>query len=196
MRMQQKPSNQAPKLLDSILAPEGPMPATRFTIRAFAFLLDFILVTAIWMLALSNFLLPAYHPETFQAFQVWLQEFTAYSQADSQAPLPEMSLALKSGLNFALEMQILFFWCYFAANETFFSGVSLGKKIFSIRSIHTITLEPPSVISGITRASLKTLAVTFLFPLFLCISVSCMLFNKRKQTGHDLISQTAVIDSF
>jgi uncharacterized RDD family membrane protein YckC len=188
MRMQQKPSNQAPKLLDSILAPEGPMPATRFTIRAFAFLLDFILVTAI--------LLPAYHPETFQAFQVWLQEFTAYSQADSQAPLPEMSLALKSGLNFALEMQILFFWCYFAANETFFSGVSLGKKIFSIRSIHTITLEPPSVISGITRASLKTLAVTFLFPLFLCISVSCMLFNKRKQTGHDLISQTAVIDSF
>lgn len=196
MRLQQKPSNQAPKLLDSILAPDGPMPATRFSIRAYAFSLDFILITALWMLALNNFLLPSFHPETFEAFQIWLQEVANYSQADSQAPLPEMSPALQSGLNFALEMQILFFWCYFAANETFFSGVSLGKKIFSIRSIHTVTLEPPTVISGITRASLKTLAVTFLFPLFLCISVTCMLFNKRKQTGHDLISQTTVIDSF
>jgi uncharacterized RDD family membrane protein YckC len=196
MRLQQKASNQAPKLLDSIFAPDGPMPATRFSIRVYAFLLDFILITAFWMLALNNFLLPNFHPETFEAFQIWLQKVADYSQADSLAPLPEMSPALQSGLNFALEMQILFFWCYFAANETFFSGLSLGKKIFSIRSIHTVTLEPPTVISGITRASLKTLAVTFLFPLFLCISVACMLFNKRKQTGHDLISQTTVIDSF
>ena len=191
-----KNAQDPPKLLDSILAPDGPMPATRLTIRTSAFLLDFILVTAVWMLALSQFLLPSYHPETFEALQLWLQAVADYSQADGQTPLPEMSAALKSGLNFALEMQILFFWCYYAANETFFAGVSLGKKIFSIRSIHTVTLEAPTVISGITRASLKTLAVTFLFPVFLCISAACIAFNKRKQTAHDLISQTAVVDSF
>ena len=123
------------------------------------------------MLALSQFLLPSYHPETFEALQLWLQAVADYSQADGQTPLPEMSAALKSGLNFALEMQILFFWCYYAANETFFAGVSLGKR-FSIRSIHTVTLEAPTVISGITRASLKTLAVTFLFQFF---SVSAQL---------------------
>lgn len=195
MQMKQSSKN-APKLLDSILGPDGPMPATRLTIRTYAFLLDFILITAVWMLALSNFLLPHYHPETFEALQAWLQAVADFSQTDHQAPLPEMSLELKSGLNFVLEMQILFFWCYYAANETFFSGVSLGKKIFSIRSIHTVTLEAPTVISGITRASLKTLAVTFLFPLFFCISAACIFCNKRKQTGHDLISQTAVIDAF
>lgn len=172
------------------------MPATRLSIRCYAFLLDFILITAVWMLALNNFLLPNYHPETFEAFQIWLQAIADYSQKNGQTPLPEMSQTLKSGLNFALEMQILFFWCYFAATETFFSGVSFGKKIFSIRSIHTVTLEAPTVICGITRASLKTLAVTFLFPVFLCISAACIAFNKRKQTAHDLISQTAVVDSF
>ena len=172
------------------------MPATRLSIRTYAFLLDFILVTAVWMLALNNFLLPNYHPDTLEAFQLWLRALADYSQQDSSVPMPEMSQALRSGLNYALDMQILFFWSYFASNEIFFSGVSLGKKIFSIRSIYTVTLEAPSLISGITRASLKTLAVTFMFPLFLCISVAYIAFNKRRQTGHDIISQTAVIDSF
>ena len=96
------------------------MPATRLTIRTYAFLLDFILVTAVWMLALSQFLLPSYHPETFDALQVWLQAVADYSQADGQAPLPEMSAALKSGLNFALEMQILFFWCLLCRKRNIF----------------------------------------------------------------------------
>ena len=122
MRLQQKPSNQAPKLLDSILAPDGPMPATRLSIRAYAFLLDFILITSLWMLALNNFLLPCFHPQTFESFQIWLQEVANYSQADNQAPLPEMSPALQSGLNFALEMQILFSGATLPRTKHFFRG--------------------------------------------------------------------------
>lgn len=197
-----KPSPQPPQikpsqLLDSILSPDGPMPAARLPIRSLAFGLDFFLLTAVSLVVIWKFIMPIYHPGTYYEFTQWIEALLNWFQNDSQsstASAPQMSDALAEGLRFAQDIQLIIFWAYFAIGEVFFSGSSLGKKICRLRSINTITLDAPPFITGIVRAGLKTLAIFMLFPISIVITASVLFFNKRGQMGHDILSRTAVID--
>jgi uncharacterized RDD family membrane protein YckC len=186
-----KPDN----VLDSIFSESGPMPAARLSLRALALLLDFILMTAVASVIIWKIALPQSHPGAFGELMDWSQEIMHWveqRQADEAIPTPGKSLT--EALSIANELQLLLFWLYFAIGEAFFAGSSLGKRICRIRSVSTITLEAPPILSGVVRGGLKTITVLWLFPIALAATFLALLFNKRRQLGHDLCARTAVID--
>ena len=111
-----------------------------------------------------------------------------------EAPMPEPNRSLLEALQRANELQLLCFWFYFAFGEAFFAGSSLGKRICRIRSVSTVTLGPLPILSGIVRGGLKTLTIFFFFPVGMIATLATLLFNKRGQMAHDLMSRSAVID--
>lgn len=93
---------------------------------------------------------------------------------------------------YAQTLTLLFFWMYFAISEAFFSGYTFGKSICRLRTISVITLQKPFFFASIARAGLKAFAV--LSPFILIATLSFLLFNRRRQMGHDLLCNTAVVD--
>jgi uncharacterized RDD family membrane protein YckC len=188
-----KPSN----VLDSALSDSGPMPTARLGIRALAFLLDFILLTALASFIIWKIAMPQAHPGAFAEFYTWTQDFVLwFSEGGTQGDLaqPQWSDSLTEALAYARDLQLLIFWLYFAIGEAFFGGRSLGKCACRLRSISTITMGTPPIMAGIVRGGLKTLTLFLAFPIALFASLGALFFNKRRQMGHDLLSRTAVID--
>jgi uncharacterized RDD family membrane protein YckC len=188
-----KPEN----VLDSIFSEGGPMPTARLSLRALAFLLDFVLITAVASLVIWKMVLPSSHPGAFYELTVWSEELVEWVGTRDQATpvdMPQPSEELKEALGVANEIQLLFFWFYFAIGEAFFAGSSLGKRICRIRSVSLITLGAPPVLAGIVRGGLKAITIFWIFPVMLVATFSALFFNKRRQLGHDLFSRTAVVD--
>ena len=188
-----KPSN----VLDSILSDAGPMPTARFGIRALAFLMDFVLLTALATFIIWKVAMPQEHPGAFAEFNEWSQQIVAwFSEGGRQAGAvqPQWSDDLSEALIYARDLQLLIFWLYFAIGEAFFAGSSLGKRACRLRSISTVTMSTPPVMAGIVRGGLKTLTLFLAFPIALLATLGALFFNKRRQMGHDLLSRTAVID--
>jgi uncharacterized RDD family membrane protein YckC len=184
-------------LLDSVFHKDGPMPPASVGLRAFAFLLDFILISAVASVIIWKVVLPQSHPAAFSQLTEWTQEaFTWYGDrtAEPEAPFPEPDKNLARALAVASELQMLTFWLYFALGEAFFAGSSLGKRICRIRSVSTVTLGPPPLMAGIVRGGLKTLTLFLFFPFAMVATLAALFFNRRRQMGHDLMSRTAVID--
>jgi uncharacterized RDD family membrane protein YckC len=166
-------------------------------LRALAFLLDFVLISAIASLLIWKVVLPQSHPAAFTELTEWTATFMAWIDEGSGAsatPLPEPSRNLQEALKRANEIQLLCFWLYFAIGEAFWAGSSLGKRICRIRSISTMTLGPLPILSGIVRGGLKTLTIFFFFPIGMIATLATLFFNKRRQMGHDLMSRSVVID--
>jgi uncharacterized RDD family membrane protein YckC len=188
-----KPEN----VLDSIFSESGPMPTARISLRALAFLLDFVLITAVASLIIWKMVLPNSHPGAFYELNAWSEELVEWFGNRDQATssdLPQPSEKLAEALGVAREIQLLFFWFYFAIGEAFFSGSSLGKRICRIRSVSLITLGAPPALAGIVRGGLKAITLFWIFPVMLLATFIALFFNKRRQLGHDLLSRTAVVD--
>ena len=184
-------------VLDSVFRQDGPMPPASVRLRALAFLLDFILVSAVASVIIWKVVLPQSHPAAFSQLTEWTQEvLTWYGDraASPDAPFPEPDKNLARALAVANELQMLTFWLYFAIGEAFFAGSSLGKRICRIRSVSTVTLAPPPIMAGIVRGGLKTLTLYLFFPFGMIATLAALFFNRRRQMGHDLMSRTAVID--
>jgi uncharacterized RDD family membrane protein YckC len=114
------------------------------------------------------------------------------SQGAVESTVPEFSNYLTEALAHARDLQLLIFWAYFALGEAFFKGTTLGKRACRLRSVSTVTLAHPPIVTGIVRGGLKTMAL--FVPLGLVATILALLFNKRRQMGHDLLSRTIVID--
>ena len=93
-----------------------------------------------------------------------------------------------------MSLQLLIAWVYFAFGEALFAGTTLGKKIFRLKSVSTVTLGPPPFTAGIVRGGMKTILLFWLFPVLLVANFIALFFNKRRQLGHDWMSRTAVVD--
>lgn len=186
-----KPAN----VLDSIFQQGGPMPAAGLGIRGLAFLLDFVLLTAVSMLLIWKFAIPQNHPGAFHEFTTWVDAFTAWLQISGEKPAaPVMSRSLVEALGYAQNLQFFIFWIYFAIGEAFYAGSSLGKRLCCIRTVSTVSLGVAPFFTGIVRAGLKTTTVFLLFPISILLGMCSLFFNKRRQLVHDLLSRTAVID--
>ena len=173
------------------------MPPASAGLRALAFILDFILISAIGSIVIWKIALPLSHPAAFTELTEWSQAFVVWVQeraTSPENPMPEPSRSLAEAITIANEIQMLCFWLYFAFGEAFFQGSSLGKRICRIRSISTVTLGPPPVLAGLVRGGLKTLTLYFFFPFAMIATLLALLFNKRSQMGHDMMSRTVVID--
>ncbi|MGB0743106.1 MAG: hypothetical protein ACPGSB_01145, partial [Opitutales bacterium] len=142
-----KPDN----VLDSIFSEGGPMQTARFSLRALALVLDFILMTAVASLIIWKIALPQSHPGAFAELMEWSGEVIEWVEnRQPDTPMPEPGRELVQALSFANEVQLLLFWLYFAVGEAFFAGSSLGKRICRIRSVSTVTLAAPPMLAGIT----------------------------------------------
>lgn len=187
----------AGSLLDSVFRKDGPMPPASIRLRGFAFLLDFILLSAVASVIIWKIALPQSHPAAFTELTEWSQAVMTWYGDRATAPetaFPEPSKNLAEALGIANELQMLTFWLYFALGEAFFAGSSLGKRICRIRSVSTVTLSNPPIMAGIVRGGLKTLTLYLFFPLGMIATLTVLFFNKRRQMGHDLMSRTVVID--
>lgn len=184
-------------VLDSVFSDEGPMPAARLRIRLFAALLDFALLTAVASVIVWKIVMPQAHPGAFTELNAWTQDLIAWfgeGASHASATPPELKPELAEALSYARDIQLLIFWLYFAIGEAFFAGSSLGKRACRLRTVSTVTLGQPPIMTGIVRGGLKTMALFFAFPLALIATFVALFFNKRRQMGHDLLSRTAVID--
>jgi uncharacterized RDD family membrane protein YckC len=173
------------------------MPPASVKLRAFAFLLDFILISAVASVIIWKVVLPQSHPAAFSQLTEWTQEVLTWygDRATSpDTPFPEPDNNLARALAVANELQLLAFWLYFALGEAFFAGSSLGKRICRIRSVSTVTLGAPPIMAGIVRGGLKTLTLYLFFPFVMIATLAALFFNRRRQMGHDFMSRTAVID--
>jgi uncharacterized RDD family membrane protein YckC len=181
-------------VLDSVFSKEGPMPPASVGLRALAFLLDFILISAVASILIWKIVLPQSHPAAFAELTEWTTAVMSWVNESADTPMPEPSRSLQEALKRANELQLLCFWLYFALGEAFFAGSSLGKRICRIRSVSTVTLGQLPVLSGIVRGGLKTLTLFFFFPVAMIATLATLFFNRRRQMGHDLMSRSAVID--
>ena len=184
-------------VLDSVFSDGGPMPPARLRLRALAFVLDFILVTAVASIIIWKIALPHSHPGAFHDLMIWTEqlfEWVGDSARPEDSTPPQPSKELAKALTLANEPQLLTFWIYFAFGEAFFGGSSLGKRICRLRSISTVTLGPPPILSGIVRGGLKTILLFWIFPILFAANFIALRFNKRRQLGHDWFSRTAVVD--
>lgn len=184
-------------LLDSIFRSDGPMPTASIRLRGLAFLLDFILISAVGSVIIWKIALPQSHPAALTEYLEFSRQLFEWLQAMSdspEAPMPTPSNSLAEAIGIANELQMLCFWLYFAIGEAFFKGCSLGKRICRIRSVSTVTLGHLPIMAGIVRGGLKTLTLYLFFPIGMFATLMALRFNKRKQMGHDMLSRTAVID--
>jgi uncharacterized RDD family membrane protein YckC len=194
--MSESGTNQSPnKLLDSILSDDGPMPSARLGIRSLAFLLDFILCSAIATLLIWKVFIPMSHPGSFLELNEWVDQLLKWMQSAeaTRETMPEPGKDLLAALRYASEIQLLTFWVYFGIGEIFLGG-SLGKRACRLRSISTITLGPLNFFAALLRAGIKTAALFFLSPLLFIATLVALFFNPRRQMGHDLLARTAVVD--
>jgi uncharacterized RDD family membrane protein YckC len=194
--MSESRTNQSPtNVLDSILSDDGPMPSARLGIRSLAFLLDFILCSAIATLLIWKVFLPAAHPGSFLELNEWVDQLLKWMQSAeaTRETMPEPGKDLLAALRYASEIQLLTFWVYFGIGEIFLGG-SLGKRACRLQSISTITLGPLNFFAALLRAGIKTAALFFLSPLLLIATLVALFFNPRRQMGHDLLARTAVVD--
>lgn len=194
--MSESGTNQSPnKLLDSILSDDGPMPSARLGIRSLAFLLDFILCSAVATLLIWKVFLPMSHPGSFLELNEWVDQLLKWMQSAeaTRETMPEPGKDLLAALRYASEIQLLTFWVYFGIGEIFLGG-SLGKRACRLRSISTITLGPLNFFAALLRAGIKTAALFFLSPLLFIATLVALFFNPRRQMGHDLLARTAVVD--
>ncbi|MFP4156829.1 MAG: RDD family protein [Opitutales bacterium] len=184
--------------LDSVFCDGGPMPPARLWLRGLAFVLDFILVTAVASVIIWKIALPQSHPGAFHELMIWTEEVLEWmgdpSRSEDEGTVPKPGEELQAALTVAHELQLLTFWIYFALGEAFFGGSSLGKRICRLRSMSTVTLGPPPVLSGIVRGGLKTILLFWIFPILFAANFIALFFNRRRQLGHDWFSRTAVVD--
>ena len=182
-------------VLDSVFCEGGPMPTAKFSLRALALILDFVLMTAVASLIIWKVALPQSHPGAFGELMEWSQQVVHWIENQNpENAMPQPSKKLTEALGMANELQLLLFWLYFAIGEAFFAGSSLGKRICRIRSVSTMTLGTPPILSGIVRGGLKTVTLFWLFPIAFLATFAALFFNKRRQLGHDLCARTAVVD--
>ncbi|MGJ8639378.1 MAG: RDD family protein [Opitutaceae bacterium] len=191
-----KPSN----VLDSIFQPNGPMPAAGIGFRGLGFLLDFVLLVGLSTVLLVNFGLPANHPSAVFDIREWFDTVWAWAEVAQTQPISERSTppdvppALFEALSYSINVMFVIFWVYFGTCEAFFNGTSLGKRLCCIRTVSTVTLGAQPILTGIIRGGIKTTMVFILFPVTAPLTLIGLLFNKRRQLLHDLLSRTAVID--
>jgi uncharacterized RDD family membrane protein YckC len=177
--------------LDSDSIPE---PSIAF--RGLAFILDYILVILLATLIILQVILPLNPSFSLEALNDWLDTYLAWAESNTDTAAPILNDSTQSILLLITESFSIIFILYFLLCDTLFKGSSIGKKIFNLK---TITLTPrnsiPILHAGI-RAISKTIILFYFFPILFLVAVLTKRFHKSKQWGHDLISQTKVIDEY
>lgn len=161
--------------------------------RSFAFLLDMILIVTFVLMMLKIFIIPQQHPGALDELQHLAKEYGDTPGMTQTQLMEKLSPELLEMIQTSQAYMLFFLWMYFAISEMITKGSSLGKKVFSMRVVNANTLEPPTFFDSILRSGLKTLSLLSWIPIFI---VNCFLIfvTKKRQSGHDLLTRTVVIE--
>ncbi len=185
---------------DWMFSRQGAVPTARLTHRFAAFLFDVILLTAFSLLILTRWLIPQFFPSEFQEFNRWSQTYWEQNLDRQQRGEPVEPVGVEDidegiwrMLFFAQNFTVMLFWLYFGAADTFFSGRSLGKRMFRLKVVDFATLGPLGFGPALIRSCIKTLCFFTVFPLLLVI-YALVFFNRFRRSGHDLITRSIVVE--
>ncbi len=187
----------ATNVREAVFGDGGPLPAARLGQRFIAFSLDVLLVGAFIGLILFRFVLPEFYPSEYQELMQWYQS-TSDSIEEGETPLQSMEREslpepIWKLMLFIQNFIVMGFWLYFGVCESFFQGKTLGKRVFRLKVVGIRNLGHLNLGPALLRSLLKTLCLFTLFPLFL-ISFVLVFFVKYRRAGHDLVSQSIVIE--
>ena len=81
--------------------------------------------------------------------------------------------------------------------EAFWSGQTIGKKIFNLRTVDFYTQAPPRIMSCVLRSAWKSSFIALANPftaLLGIINFHVPLFRKDRRAWHDMFTRTYVVD--
>lgn len=195
------------KIQDAHLPPSAPL----FP-RALAFTADGILAGLLACLAV-HLLASVFIPEEFPVFTETLQnvfhEYQEATQAAAQGdsaranafvknlPAQLETDAFQTSASFIALTSMLAAFAYFVLSESLTHGSSLGKKIFRLRVVSTLTGKPPRLIQTISRSLWRACSVApagILITLVVAANAHVPFFSYRRRAWHDKLAHTEVVD--
>ena len=192
-------------------AAQLPPPAPLFP-RTLAFLADSVVVLLASALALK-FLLPVLCPRGLSVFLDYTRRISdAYRDAldaaargnavsaDAMNALAGQAAQNADLISFSETIGTVSFIVgalYFILTEHFMRGRTLGKKIFSLRTVAAGTTRPPLFLQTLSRAFWKTISIVpagLILTLLAVVNAHVVVFAKRHRGWHDKLAHTEVID--
>ena len=162
-------------------------------LRAIAFILDCVMIGAIFYLVTTTILYPFFHPGFTTELRQFLDEQQHLPADTGFRQLMEMQLEFQMEHQRAIAdtqfLYVVVIWVYFAMSEILMRGSTLGKKIFKLQTIDLKTLKRPTGKTILIRNCLKTISMTILFPV-LMVNFIIPFFHKFRLAGHDLLAKT------
>lgn len=164
--------------------------------RAVAFLLDFALVMMIAIFCLDRFILPENFPGIQEAMFIKASHYVDAVQMakvkGEAIPILELEPKEQEAAAFVMAFLFFLFWMYSATSEALLKGASLGKRVFRLQVVGMYTFEPLGLFETLLRGGVKSITLMAYFPL-LAIDYLVPLFNRRRQSLHDMICRSLVI---
>lgn len=182
--------------INTLLINADGLPQPPIWVRALSFLLDYCLLSVISALIITQFLLPMNPELSWDGLIAWSEQYLSQIQSKGTENLPVPNQTIQETLLFITESVTFLFLIYFFICDYFLKGSSIGKRIFNIRTLSLLKPEKIPLSSALMRSAAKTLILFYFFPIILSVAILTKFFHKSKQWGHDLISQTKVIDEF
>lgn len=172
------------------------LPEPSMAFRGLAFLLDYILVLLLATLIILQVILPLNPSFSLEALNHWLEAYLNWAESNSETAAPIPNDSVQSILLLITESFTIIFILYFLLCDTLFKGSSIGKKIFNLKTITLTPRDSIPIFHASIRAISKTIILFYFFPVLFLVAALTKRFHKSKQWGHDLISQTKVIDEY
>ena len=172
------------------------LPEPSMAFRGLAFLLDYILVLLLATLIILQVILPLNPSFSLEALNHWLEAYLTWAESNSETAAPIPNDSVQSILLLITESFTIIFILYFLLCDTLFKGSSIGKKIFNLKTITITPRDSVPIFHASIRAISKTIILFYFFPVLFLVAALTKRFHKSKQWGHDLISQTKVIDEY
>tara|TARA_X000000368_G_scaffold349520_1_gene289606 strand:+ start:29 stop:658 length:630 start_codon:yes stop_codon:yes gene_type:complete len=181
---------------NTITISEDKLPEPSFLIRATAFTLDYIFLLLLGTLIIVQIIIPTSYSTSTDELLIWINNYSLWIENPVASVMPKPSEVVTATLLLITESFSMIFILYFLICTRFFKGRSIGKKIFNLRTISLTGEAKVSIFHSFLRAFSKTLMLFYFFPCLLIIGFLTKHFHKSKKWGHDLLSQTKVIDEY
>lgn len=200
-----------PEILRQVTDSKLPPPAPLFP-RALAFTADGILAGLLAGLSI-HLLAPICVPDVLPVFKETMQTlWLDYRAATEALALGNKALAqtflqsipqklenesVQNAMSFIAVATMLTTLAYFVISENLTHGASLGKKMFRLRVVSTLTGEPPRLLQTISRSLWRACSVApvgILITIIVIINAHVPFFSYRRRAWHDRLAHTEVVD--
>lgn len=163
-------------------------------VRGLALLLDLFLVFLIFYVISTKFVIPRF--SGYQEILTQLVECLKNTESNKAIILKNLIEKNPQAGDLIQSIQLVMcFVCflYFFVNEWLLKGCTLGKQIFQLKVIKLGNRMHLSISDIFFRNLIKSCSLISFFPLFF-ISVTFVFFTVRRQSCHDILCQTMVVD--